>query len=113
MGRLRGETRCGWKGIFDGWSLTVAPVAGSTDYRAEIMEQVVDPCYLDMALRNPVEGVSPEQLAELTKMVSAKAVNTMVEALLPLVVKLDEAEQCRVFYAMGKKVCIDAASAGG
>ena len=114
LGRVRGENACGgWQGMFDGWELPVESVAGSADLRAEIMEHVVDPCYLDMALRNPVEGVSPKQLAELTKMVTAKSVNEMVESLHPLVIKLDELEQRRVFYAMGKKICIDAARAGG
>ena len=114
LGAVRGGG-CGTSDMV-GWSLppgvSATPVA-LVDYRAEIMEYVVDPCYLDMALRNPVEGVSPEQLAELAKMVSAKSVNEMVESLQPLVAKLDELEQRRVFYAMGKKVCVDAARAGG
>ena len=61
-----------------GWTLRVIPVSGAADLRAEIMGHVVDPCYLDMALRNPVEGVSTEKLIELAKMVAAKSVNEMV-----------------------------------
>ena len=86
--------------------------ADSVDYRAEIMEHVVDPCYLDMALRNPVEGVTPEKMMELAKMVAADSVNQMVESLLPVAAKIDDLEQRQAFYAVGKELCISAARGG-
>ena len=95
-----------------GWTLRVTPASGAVDHRAEIMEYVIDPCYLDMALRNPVEGVSPERLAELAKMVAAKSVDEMVEGLLPITAKIDDLEKRGVFYAVAKELCIKAARSG-
>ena len=66
--------------MFDGWSLPVEPVAGSTDYKAEITEYVVDPCYLNMALRNPVEVINPQQMAAVVTM-AADPIGEMVESL--------------------------------
>ena len=90
LGLVRGEAACGgWQGMFDGWALPVASAASASDYRAEIMQQVVDPCYLDMALRNPIDGVTPEKLAELAKLSVGDAVDEMVTAIQQIVRKAD------------------------
>lgn len=110
LGAVRGGG-CGSSGMA-GWSLppgVSAMPANSVDYRAEIMEHVVDPCYLDMALRNPVEGVTPEKMMELAKMVADKSVNEMVENLMPIAAKIHDLEKRQAFYAVAKELCISAA----
>ena len=106
---------CGSSGMA-GWSLPptvpVIPASDAVDLRAEIMEQVVDPCYLDMAMRNPIEGVSLEQMVELAKMVSGNSVDQMVASLLPVAAKIEDPEKRRTFYKVGKELCINAARGG-
>ena len=111
LGRIRGETVCGgWQGMFDGWSLPVEPVSGSADYRDEIMEHVVDPCYLEVARLNPVEGVSPEKMVAMVKMARGDDfIDQLVEPVLPMLSHLDNLEQRFVIYTVVRNICIDAA----
>ena len=99
-------------GLFPGWTLPVESVASASDYRAEIMEHVVDPCYLDMALRNPIDGVSPEKLAELAKLSVGNAVDDMATAVQQIVVKQTDAGVRRTIYTLMKDACIKAARGG-
>ena len=82
---------------------TVAEVA----LRAEIVEHVIDPCYLVGAKRNPMEGVSPKQIADLTKAINAEAVEQAIVGLLPLVSDAPDFETRALFYAFGKQACLE------
>ena len=77
--------------------------------RSEIMQNVIDPCYLDSAKRNAVEGVSPEDMVPLMKMLAGDAVEQAILSLLPIVAKLDTFEERAMFYVMGQQMCIQSA----
>ena len=76
------------------------------------MEHVVDPCYLDMALRNPVEGVSPEQMAELAELSVGNTVDTMVAAVQQIVEKQADPRVRRTIYTLMMDARIKAAREG-
>jgi len=110
---VRDEGGCGgWTGTVDGWIVPAQSATVEPDYRAEIMEHVVDPCYLDMAHRNPVEGISPNELIEITKLMSGDAIETMIDNLRPIAAKMADLNQRLAFYEIGRRVCINAARDG-
>ena len=98
----------GDRSIPDGWIL---PDASDTDsLREEIIEHVVDVCYLDSVRRSGTADVAGgEQSAlELIKILNVEEIDGMVEAVLPLVAGQDRATRM-AFYAVGADTCIQAA----
>ena len=53
--------------------------------RAEIIQNVIGPCYLDSAKRNPTEGLSPEAMVPLMKIMTVNDIEQMSASLLPVV----------------------------
>ena len=97
--------------MFPGWSLPtiVTVVSGTIDYRDEIMEHVVHPCYLDIARRNTVEGISPEAYAAILLVMVPDDVNKMVQSVTTLVASLETFEERAVLYNMSRMLCIQSA----
>lgn len=85
------------------------PALASDSLRDEIIQEVIDPCYLDAVLRNRVEGVSDQQMLELLKIMQADGTENMINALLPIVSKAESFQGRTVIYEIFKKKCIEAA----
>ena len=113
LGAVRGGG-CGTS-YMDGWSLppgvSAIPVA-QVDYRGEIMEHVVHPCYLDIARRNTLEGITPEDYAALLLVIAANSVEEMVQQVTTLVAQLETLEERSMVYNMGRMLCIRSAREG-
>lgn len=91
-------------------SATVSfPALASDSLRDEIIEKVIDPCYLDTVLRNPVEGVSAQQMLELLKVMQADEAENAINALLPIVSKAESSQGRTAIYEIFKQQCIEAA----
>ncbi len=88
------------------------PALASDSLRDEIIQEVVDPCYLDAVLRNPVEGVSDQQMFELLKIMQADNTEQVVDSLLPIVSKLGSKQERAAMYKIGKQICIQASRRG-
>ena len=108
-----GTGACGTSTGISGWavpeSATVSAGAGtlSEDHlRAEIMEHVIDPCYLEMARRNPVDGVSPEAMAGLLKAMTADAMELIVFGSEIQVAGMPDFETRAMMYAAHKETCL-------
>ena len=98
--------------MFPGWTVPEATaIAGGTlsenVLRAEIMEHVIDPCYLEVASRNPVNRVSPEQFVELAKAMNPASIEQAILSLLPLVSDAPDFETRALFYTFGKQACLE------
>lgn len=96
-----------------GWSLPPsAPtalamqVADGLDYRAEIIANVIDPCYLTL-LRNKggIKGMEDATAVEMLKVMQMDSVNELVSAVLPVVVGKD-LEFRTSYYKIGVMQCI-------
>ena len=85
------------------------PALASDSLRDEIIEKVIDPCYLDMVLRNRVEGVSDQQMLELLKIMQADETENMIDAVLPIVSKAESFQGRSAIYEIFKQQCIEAA----
>ena len=92
-----------------GWTLP----SGTADFRAEIMEHVINPCWLDMAHRhNTVEGLSDEAFAMAAQMANPETVEEMVQGVSSLL-RADQTEDERTtIYNLALGVCITAARGG-
>ena len=92
-----------------GWTLPPE----TADFRAEIMEHVVDPCWLDMAQRNnTVEGLSDEAFAMAAKLANPETVEGMVEGVRPLLSADQTEDERAVIYGFALSVCLTAARGG-
>ena len=92
-------------------ALHAIPVSAVSEelLRAEIMEYVIDPCYLDSAKRNVVDGISPEEMVPFMKLIAAESIEQTMVAVITLVSQLDKFEDRAVFYVLGQNMCIDSA----
>lgn len=109
LGALHGEG-CGSSGM-KGWRLP-AGIPATLDYRAEIMEHVIDPCYLDTAKRLAPEGVSPEELMARAKARSMDTIDGLVGTINDLVSTMGTFEERAGVYALGKHLCIESVKSG-
>ena len=88
--------------------LSTAAIA--VDYRQEIITYSVDPCYKDIAVRQGLgELMSVSEAVELMKIMQSDSVNKMVDALMPIVRKMDSFSSRKGLYDMGAQTCINAA----
>ena len=79
------------------------------DYRDEITEHVVDPCFKYSAGKSePIPEVSESEMVTLMKLMSPEAVQNTINAMLP-VVKGKPIEARMEFYKFGLKMCIQGA----
>ena len=89
-----------------------AAKVSAQDYRAEIMEHVIDPCYLFMAIQNPVDGVSPKQMADMVKALKPGNVEQMISGV-NLMLKNNPSVATRMaLYKLSLQVCISGAKKG-
>ena len=103
---------CSGGGI-PGWE--VPATASAQDFRDEIMEHVVKPCYTDMAQRNAVPGFSDEALVDLAMMVNPQSVENMIDGVLVMLNASPQQDwpSRKLVYALSLNTCINAARSGG
>ena len=107
--RFHGEARgygCSG-GKKNGWGLP-ASTATTGDLRAEIMQNVVDPCYLAIAQRHDSGGLSIEEFAALAKMANPVPIDGMVEAVSTLLTDDQTKEQRAFIFQIARQTCINA-----
>ena len=104
------EGGCGSWGM-EGWRLP-AGIPATLDYRAEIMEHVIDPCYLDTAKQVAPEGVDPEELMARAKARTTDTINDLVGTINDLLSTMGTFEERAGVYALGKHLCIEAVKSG-
>ena len=123
---LRDSDGCGCSGSTDfpeGWTLTgatpssvAAPAAvlstSGSDYRAEITEEVIDPCFLTM-IRNKggVPNLSEDEALNILKTVQAESVESMIQQITPLLEGQDRGTRTSL-YRMFSKTCIEGGTGG-
>ena len=77
-----------------------------TDYEAEIMQHIVDPCFQYSAGNaEPIPGVSESEMVTLMKLMSPQAVQDTIDVTLP-VVRGKPSEARMEIYKFGLKTCI-------
>lgn len=109
----RGQSCACSKGRQSGWTDTgriSGQASSGIDYEAEIVEHVVDACYLDgIRRRDDAELFGSEQEAlEIVKLLNAGPIQQMIEAVLPLVAGQDR-ETRMAIYEFGAATCARAA----
>ena len=87
--------------------LAVQPAALSDD-RAEIMAHVIDPCYLEMARRESIAGLTHEQAAELAKALSPDEVEIAVTIVQDFLTPGQDPAMRGAMLAMALQVCLNA-----
>ena len=103
---------CGGQGV-RGWAVPAsAPASSLGDLRAEIIQHVVDPCYMDIARRQNLPGITPEQYVEMAKMISPDAIDEVVSALAGMITDEHDAASRKAIYAFGLTNCIKGAKGG-
>ena len=76
------------------------------DYKAEIMLNIVDPCFAHSAgKQEPVGGMSESEMVTLMKMMSPDAVQDTIDVTLPVVTGKPLDARMQV-YELGLKLCI-------
>ena len=76
------------------------------DYKAEVMQHIVDPCFQYSAGKaEPIPGVSESEMVTLMKMMSPQAVQNTIDVTLP-VVKGKPIEARMEIYKFGLNTCI-------
>ena len=90
----------------------LAAQASARDYREEIMQYVVDPCYLAMAEGKTVKGVSPAELAALVKSLNKKPIEDTVAAVNRLLRNDPGFETRKRVYDLSLDMCVRGASGG-
>ena len=76
------------------------------DYKAEIMQHIVDPCFAYSAGKSePVAQMSESEMVTLMKIMSPDAVQETIDVTLP-VVKGKPIEARMQVYELGLKLCI-------
>ncbi|MCY4551021.1 MAG: hypothetical protein OXC28_21920 [Defluviicoccus sp.] len=58
-----------------------AAAARAGDYRAEIMDHVIEPCFLRLAQQRPAVGRSPEAAARAMMLQHGKGLSTLVDSI--------------------------------
>jgi len=76
------------------------------DYKAEIMQHIVDPCFQYSAdKQEPIAGISKTEMVTLMKMMSPQAVQDTINVTLP-VVRGKPFEARKEIYKFGLNTCI-------
>ena len=76
------------------------------DYKAEIMQHIVDPCFQYSASKqDPPAGMSESEMVELMKIMSPQAVQDTIDVTLPVVKGKPVDDRMKV-YEIGLKLCI-------
>ena len=76
------------------------------DYKAEIMQHIIDPCFQYSASKSePLDGISESEMVELMKLMSPDAVQDTIDVTLP-VVKGQPVEDRTKVYEIGLRLCI-------
>ena len=76
------------------------------DYKAEIMQHIVDPCFQYSAgKQETVDGMSESEMVTLMKLMSPQAVEDTVSVTLPVVKGKPVDDRMKV-YEIGLKLCI-------
>ena len=83
-----------------------ATEAVAADYRAEILEQVIRPCFVRLADRHPGEGVSPEAVAEAMMTRHAKELAALIESINGQLESDPPAVARRQIYRIALRACI-------
>lgn len=116
LGALRDGGCLGSSGLtmFPDWSVPTETLADANDVslRAEVEKHVVDPCFLDAARRNRIDGVSDQEMIDLLKAMQSDAVDTIMTSLLPLVRDIETMEGRSAVYTFGRMACIQGARGG-
>lgn len=88
------------------YSINFVQARSDDDYKAEIMQHVVDPCFQYSANKSePIAGISETEMVTLMKMISPQAVEDTINVTLPVVRgKLPEAR--KEIYKFGLNTCI-------
>ena len=96
----------------DGWRLPPVTKVAQAGYRGEIMEHVIDPCFLEGVRDHGLDEQLGEQEAlKLMKMMQAEQVDAMVGVLLPLVEGHDQPTRLAI-YTMSYAHCINGMRGG-
>ncbi len=86
------------------------PVQASADTRAEIIEYVIDPCFMQGIRDNKLDvTLGKDEALKLLKMMQRENVETMIRAVQPLVVG-KELSVRRAVYTMGLSQCLQGMS---
>ena len=80
--------------------------AGAGDYREEIVEQVIRPCLLHLARLRPVEGVSPEAIAEAVIARRSRELGRIVDGIDREIASDTPAVARRQIYRIALRSCI-------
>lgn len=76
------------------------------DYKAEITQHIVDPCFQYSASKSePLDGISESEMVELMKLMSPNAVQDTIDVTLPSVKGQPPEARMRI-YELGLKLCI-------
>ena len=87
-------------------SISFAQAQTDDDYKAEIMQHIVDPCFQYSAgKQEPVDGMSEAEMVTLMKIMSPDAVQDTIDVTLP-VVKGKPIEARMEIYKLGLDTCI-------
>ena len=94
--------------FFSCFSLSVS-AQSDDDYKAEIMQHIIDPCFEYKAKNaEPIEGLTEENMMTLLKLDAAQHVLETIKVTLPIVrEKLEDARMG--IYKAGRELCIEAA----
>ena len=87
------------------------PATGRENYRQEIMQHVVDPCYTKLANRpgGLAEQISTKEAVELMKIFGKDAIEAVMRETIPLVSKMSFKERKQV-YSFSRQLCIKSGS---
>lgn len=88
---------CLWLGV---------PAVYAQDYRAEIMSEVIDPCYLAIIRHEGgIEGMSEREALEILKLMQTQNTESMSNSILPLV-RGKDLDSRKALYRIFLKTCI-------
>ena len=88
------------------YSISFAKAQTDDDYKAEIMQHIVDPCFQYSASKqDPPAGMSESEMVELMKIMSPQAVQDTIDVTLPVVKGKPVDDRMKV-YEIGLKLCI-------
>ena len=98
------------RGSSPGSSSSTAPIAKgpTSQYRDEILQYVIDPCFTQISRRNLTEFVSEKQAVDLLKITEKDGVENVISLILPMVKGVTFKER-RKIYEFGLSGCISGA----
>ena len=85
---------------------TATAAAGADDYRPEILEHVIWPCLLHLARQQPVEGASPEAMAEAVGILRARELAHLIDNINRQLDSNPPAVARRQIYRVALRSCI-------